>query len=43
MGVIKDNKKFERKTEQSQPLNPKVRNADNDKFNVEKEITKKKK
>ena len=42
MGIIKDNKKFERKKEQNQPLNPKVRNVDNDKFDLEKETIKKK-
>ena len=43
MGIIKDNKKFDRKEEQNQPLNPKIKSTEtNKKFDLDKEITKKK-
>jgi len=42
MGIIKDNKKFDRNTKQDQPLNPEVRNSDNKKFDLEKKSIKEK-
>lgn len=41
MGEIEKNKKFKRKVTQKQPTNPKINNAENKKFDIDKETIKK--